>query len=289
MFNSGYFQRPMGRIVKNLMIVNAAVFVVGFVLDRQSPFGIGVFSYTFGLSWDGLLHGMFWQPASYMFLHGSLMHLVFNMLGLYFMGTDVEALLGSRRFIVLYLLSGVLGGLGWLLLSAGEGAICVGASAAVFGVVGAFAGMFPNRRITMLVYFVLPVTMTALTLALVFAGISIVMMVLGGDGVAHSAHLAGLAAGYWYGRNIKLIAGSRRGNVGYGGYGASYGSPGGKWSLSDLKARYRRSRFRVFSKDDAPVDWGRVDAVLDKIRLRGVNSLTREEKDVLDCASRHKR
>jgi len=289
MFSSGYFRRPMGHVIKNLMIINAAVFVIGSVIDHQTMDAVtrvGMFSSTFGLERTGVLHGMIWQPVTYMFLHGSFMHLVFNMLGLYFLGTEVEAALGPRRFIQLYMTCGVLGGIGWLLISSVSGIPCVGASAAVYGVVGAFAGMFPKRRITMLVYFVLPVTMTALTLALVFAGMSMLMMLLGGEGVAHSAHLVGLAAGYWYGRNGNFSVGSRGSNAGYGGYNANYGSSKKKWSLSDLKARYRRSKFRVLPQDDVPVDWGRVNAVLDKIKLRGINSLTTEEKNILDRASR---
>ena len=126
--------------------------------------------------------------------------------------------------------------------------------------------------------------MTALTLALVFVGGSFLMLVLGNDGgVAHAAHLGGAVVGYVYGRSI----GGKSGYAGGVGGGVWVRS---KWSLSNLKALYRRSRYKVLSNDDLPsVNWAEVDAILDKIRHRGVNGLTREEKEILDRASRAKR
>jgi membrane associated rhomboid family serine protease len=284
-------RRAIGRGVKQLLIINAAVFVLGFLADPHAAFNphdIGLLARVFGLERGDVLHGMVWQLVTYMFLHGSLLHIILNMMVLYFLGTDIESALGTKRFVYLYLGCGVLGGIGWLLLSGGGGSTCVGASGAVFGIVGAFAGMFPKRRLTVLVYFVIPVTMTALTLAIVFVVISLVMLFFGGGEVAHAAHLAGLAGGYYYG---KYFAGAVGYSGGYGGgFGGSFRSQGAKWSWSDLKAKYRRSRYKVMPKnDEVPVDWAEVDAILDKIRFRGVNGLTREEKEVLDRAGRQRR
>ncbi len=140
----------------------------------------------------------------------------------------------------------------------------------------AFAALFPHRKITLLLFFVFPVTTSARTLAIVFGVGSLLMLRIDGGGVAHAAHLAGGIAGYLYGRQIV-------GDVQYG--------PGGHngWSLSSLKAWFRRRRYTVISDAQEPLDWDDVDAVLDKIRLQGVNSLTRKEKDLLDRASRESR
>jgi membrane associated rhomboid family serine protease len=276
--NEYMMRRPLGVAVKSLLIANAAVFLVEFLLRPYFVSrGIPGLAYYFGLHSTGSVFRLLWQPVTYLFLHADFWHILFNMLGLFFLGVEVESVLGARRFLQLYFLCGILGGIGWLLLSGHSQAVCIGASGAVLGVAGAFAGMFPQRRITMLVYFVFPVTMTALTMALVFAGFSLLMMVFGRDGgVAHAAHLAGGIAGFIYGKNLRRQGFRRR--------STSVRNLSG--FFSDLRARYRRSRYRVVSMDDRPVDQRQVDAVLDKIRHHGINSLTGEEKSLLDRASR---
>ena len=156
MFGSGHFRMPIGRGVRTLLFINVSVFLLGVMLDPVATFSrheIGPLISLFGLSLGGVRQGMFWQPFSYMFLHAGLFHIVANMFGLYFMGRQLETTLGTRRFVQLYLVSGVLGGLGWLILSGSHGIPCVGASAAVFGIVCAFAAMFPRQKLTLLVYF----------------------------------------------------------------------------------------------------------------------------------------
>jgi membrane associated rhomboid family serine protease len=277
MYGNGYMmRRPLGPAVKLLLIINVAVFLVQFLLTPTS-FGQFLPAY-FGLHRIGVLHGMLWQPVTYMFLHGGFMHLLVNMLGLYFLGPEVESILGKRRFMQLYLFCGVLGGLGWMVLS-GLNAVCVGASGAVLGIAGTFAGMFPQRRITMLIYFVIPVTMTAITMAMVYAGITLFMLVFGrGGDVAHAAHLFGGLAGFLYGKNLRIGVVRRGSGRGKGLAALFY----------DLRARYRRGKYRVMTMDPEPVDQRRVNAVLDKISRQGLGSLTRAEKDVLDRASRKK-
>jgi membrane associated rhomboid family serine protease len=275
MQNSGFSQRPLGLIVKRLLGISIGLFVIEVLLDPRSmdPQVVGPLAKLFGLSWGDIRHGMVWQFVTYMFLHGSLMHVIMNMFGLFFLGRELESALGAKRFLYLYLGCGILGGLGWLVLSGSSGATCVGASGAVFGIVGAFAALFPHQKLTVLLFFVLPITTTARTLAIVFGVISLLMLRVDGGGVAHAAHLAGGVAGYLYGRH--LAGAARHGRT-----------PTPQWSLSNLKAWYRRRRYNVVLGDNAPVNWAEVDAALDKVRVRGINSLTGAEKSLLDRASK---
>jgi membrane associated rhomboid family serine protease len=275
-FGSGH--HPAGKIVRRILWITIGVFIVEVLLDPRclDPWVVGPLGRWFGLAWRDVSRGMVWQLVTYVFLHGSIMHVLMNMLGLYFLGRELEDYLGWKRFLYLYVGCGVLGGLGWLLLSGGSGGRCVGASGAVFGIIGAFAALFPHRQLTLLVFFVLPVTTSARTLAIVFGVGSLLMLRVGGGGIAHAAHLAGGVAGYLYGRHIAADLQYRH----------VHGRP---WSASGIRAWWRRRQYKVIAESDEPVDWDEVDAVLDKIRLQGVQSLSRDEKDLLDRASREKR
>lgn len=134
-----------------------------------------------------------WGIFTYMFVHGGFMHLLFNMIGLFFFGPRLETQLGSRSFLFLYLLSG-LGGAAFSFLFARYGAV-VGASGAVFGVLLGFAYFWPRERIY--IWGILPVEARFLVIFL-----AVVALYSGfsgsGAGVAHFAHLGGFAAGYGY-------------------------------------------------------------------------------------------
>ncbi len=117
--------------------------------------------------------------------------------------------------------------------------------------------------------------MSARTLAIAFGLISLLMLRVDGGGIAHAAHLAGGLAGYFYGRQLV-----RRNPFTFKGIR--------RLSISDIRAWWRRRRYKLMVDDNEPVDWERVDRILDKIRAHGVNSLTVEEKSLLDRASRGK-
>ena len=98
-----------------------AVFVIQFItLHIQLPPGYrfgNLLTLVFGLHWPLLRAGCFWQPVTYNFLHGSWVHIFLNLFSLLFFGSAVERLIGTRRFWLLYLASGVIGGLGWMLFN----------------------------------------------------------------------------------------------------------------------------------------------------------------------------
>jgi len=250
--------------VRILLIVNVLVYIVRVQVNKATG---GAFDIIFGLSEDLYRNGFMWQVLSYMFLHGSFIHMLFNMLVLYFIGVDTEREMGTLHFVFLYFTSGILGGLGWLLL-APPGGICIGASGAVFGILGAFAAMFPNRLITLLVFFIIPITMRAWVMVVVLATIEFTLMMTHVvSGIAHSAHLAGMLAGYVY----------------------AWGILGRGLRIRIIRSR-RQPNLRVLHRDDeGPIAAGEIDRILDKIAHEGMSALTATERALLERASLEKK
>ncbi len=173
--------------------VNALVFVI--TGSGRNP----NFQYLLGLQPILFLRGhYFWQLATYMFMHGSWSHLLSNMIGLIFFGIYVEKQVGSREFLLFYLLCGILCGAASLGIYAVAGywqILLVGASGAVYAVLLLFAVIFP--RSTVFILGLVPVP--APLLIAVYAGIAVFDQVFGmNQGVAHLTHLSGFAAAWLF-------------------------------------------------------------------------------------------
>ncbi len=248
-----YRESGFPRTVRNLLIANGVVFILQ-ILAQVSGYG-RVYTALFALSGMGLRAGWIWQLLTYQFLHGNLSHLLMNMFALYSLGPETERAMGSRHFAALYLLSGILGGVGFVLISPRQ--FCLGASGAVFGVIAAFATIYPNRPVSLL--FLPFVTFKAWVLAVIFGVVELLYLIQGVEGgIAHSAHLAGGIAGAIY------AAVNARG-----------------FSLA-LSLRPRRSSGTV----SGAVDLAEVDRILDKVAREGIDRLTRRERATLEAASR---
>jgi membrane associated rhomboid family serine protease len=146
-----------------------------------------------------------WQVLSYAFLHASAAHLAFNMIGLLSFGRDLERVWGARRFLQFYLCCALSAAAVQLLVGLGSQSPTptVGASGAIFGLLLAFALLFPQRRVMLLFP---PIPMRAPVFAVVYGVLELVLGVTGTqEGVAHFAHLGGMAGGY-----LLLRAWSRR-------------------------------------------------------------------------------
>ena len=232
-----------------------------------------------------------WTMITYMFAHGGFGHLLFNMIALFFFGPPLEDRLGSRGFLIFWLVSG-LGGAALSFAFAYDAPI-IGASAGVYGVLLAFAMFYPDMPIY--IWGILPVKAKWLV---AFMFVLSLMNAVGGasDGVAHFAHLGGLAGGYLYLR----FAGQRR----YGGGGMMSrirGAMPGRKSRNLTVVPGGRSSSSAGPTPPAPqppqpqrrVDDVRLldelDRVLDKISNQGIASLTPEERRLLDQASKRYR
>jgi membrane associated rhomboid family serine protease len=145
-----------------------------------------------------VLSGWIWQPFTYMFSHASLTHLLVNMLGLFFFGTQVERDLGTKEFLLYYLLTGFLAGVfsfaAYLVLGAARSPI-LGASGAVYAVLLAFATIYPQAEIY--IWGIIPLRAPVMVLG--FTGLALASQLLGlQSGVAHLTHLAGFGFGWAY-------------------------------------------------------------------------------------------
>jgi membrane associated rhomboid family serine protease len=199
-----------------------------------------------------------WTIITYMFLHASVMHLAFNMLGLFFFGPRVEERLGSRSFLYLYMISGIAGAL--LSLIMGPSAAVLGASAAVFGVMLAFAWFWPDAPIH--IWGVLPIK--AKTLVIITTVLSL-WSGLGGvrSNVAHFAHLGGYAGAFLYLKWLDRKRGEFRKK-------ATAAAP-----VRELKFTKRPD---VDLQKVHEVNRAEVNRILDKISAHGMSSLTPQER-----------
>jgi membrane associated rhomboid family serine protease len=186
-------------VTRLLLIANVAVFLVqGFADDSLViwfalwPFGSP--AYTGPEMPAGFLP---WQLVTYSFLHGNGLHLFINMLGLVMFGSEVERVLGYRRYFTYYFISVLSAALAQLVMSAmtaGPPYPTVGASGGVFGLLLAY-GMFFPRRMVMLIF--PPIPMPARVFVFVYAAIELYLGVTGTQaGVAHFAHLGGMLGGF---------------------------------------------------------------------------------------------
>ena len=232
---------------------------------------------TFGFS-PALAASRPWSLLTYALLHGSMLHLLFNLLGLFMFGPPVEASIGGKRFIRLYLVS-TLGGAALSLAFAtvtGPGVI-IGASAAVFGVMLAFVLDWPDAPVFV---FPLPMPVKAKWVVACLAAISL-LAGLGGtrDGVAHLAHLGGFGGALLYLRGRALLRASAPGRAKERPRAVLVHPSGEAARRAEPDAPHARH-----GADAATL--AEVDRVLDKISAGGLESLTPEERRFLDEISR---
>lgn len=287
---------PRWPVTVTLLIVNVVAFVLQAISYRAFlPAYANAVPPTdafFALSVTGLKAGYLWQLLTFQFMHGGLVHLLLNCWGLYVFGRAVEEALGRRSFLLLYFSSGVLGGLlqmlGALVWKTNFGGMVVGASAGIFGLVAAFATLYPERQLTLLLFFIVPVNLRAKYL-LLLSGVVAVLGILFSKAVAvlfgnaaHAAHLGGMFMGiayvrqiiHWQWRWLNFRRPPRRPprrelvNVMTSKWpGARKTGPGDSEEISTEEFLSRE-----------------VDPILDKISAHGIQSLTERERKILETA-----
>ena len=213
------FLENVPRVTRNLIIINILVYILT-ILGKNWMIG------TFGLFYPASQYFRFWQPLTYMFMHGGFWHILFNMYTLWIFGTVVERMIGERKFLLLYFVCGLGAAACHIGVQAIEAASfsngiamgaqssvaayaqlkvipTVGASGAIYGVLIAYAMLFPTSRLTLLFP---PVTLSAKWMVLIFAAIEVFTGITNtAEGVAHFAHLGGMIFGallilYWKNR-----------------------------------------------------------------------------------------
>lgn len=239
------------------------------------------------LSLEGIKRGFVWQLFSFQFLHAGPLHLIFNGWTLWVFGREVEDALGKTRFLTLYFLSGVIGGLVQVSLALVSpelfGGLVVGASAGIFGVIAAFAMLGPNRILTLLLFFIIPVNIRAIVLVWASVAVSVLGILLArqsGENVAHAAHLGGIITGVLFMKfGLRLTDGisnsfeSRRQKRDLI-RAVSIKIP--KWPQGGSENSGDVSQEEFISRE--------VDPILDKISQHGIQSLTEHERKILEAA-----
>lgn len=299
-------------MTKNLLVVNVLAFITTFVLERS---GIDL-TRLFGLHFFLASEFHIYQFITYMFLHGGFTHILFNMFALWMFGSVIERVWGPKKFLFYYIVCGVGAGFiqelvqyanysmeglaAYQYVSAGGVQMTtdayinmwttIGASGAVYGILLAFGMIFPNERLFIIPF---PFPIKAKWLILGYIAIELFSAMSGpGDGIAHMAHLGGMLFGfllirYWQ----KHPDSSQR-------YGRSRGQAFFDQMLNryaehqkqktHMRAEQTNSRRETDEEYNARQrkNQEEVDAILDKIRKSGYDSLTKEEKKKLFDQSR---
>ncbi|HUV31145.1 MAG TPA: rhomboid family intramembrane serine protease [Acidobacteriota bacterium] len=243
--------------IKVLLIANGVVFLLQALVGARFT---AIFWLSPGAFFDQFPNYVY-QVFTYMFLHGSFWHLLFNMFVLWMFGTEIEYVWGTRRFARFYILCGLAGGVLPLIthgLFAADPTPILGASGAIYGVLVAYWVMYPNRMLYL--YFLFPIRVKW-----AIPGLMLLGFLFGGPGVAHMTHLGGALWGFahlkWDWRWVYV---GRR--------------------IQDL--RYRRQAAKLNKKRHQAEDiMKRVDAILDKINEVGIDNISDEDRKFLQEAS----
>jgi membrane associated rhomboid family serine protease len=249
--------------ISNIVLFTALIYLLQQMFLGQAPSPLAL------VPQQVLTKGMVWELATYMFLHGGTLHIVFNMFVLVMFGTNLEQWWGSWDFTKYYFITGIGAGVIQVITTyafGGETWIpVIGASGAIFGVLIAYGMAFPDRKVFL--WFVIPVSARTMVAIVAFLELA---MVSQGDGVARFAHLGGMLVGYVYLKQENLFWRVKR------------------W-WRRVQATVEASRQKRPKTGD-PETQARIDEILEKISREGMGALTEEEKKLLhDAGSRARR
>ncbi len=234
-----------------ITIINIVVFIVRLLAP-------GILGFL-GLVPSCVLKGKLWQLLTYLFIHASLMHLFFNMIVLWFLGSELERYWGSDYFIRYYLVTGIGAGLINVLVQPRSDIPIVGASGAIFGLIMGFALVFPDREIWL--YFVIRIKAKHLAVLLGFIEV-IMLLAMPGGTVARFAHLGGLLVGYFYLKQETFLRPLR--------------CKLRNWNADISRRSIEKERAKQAKISDE------IDRLLDKISRDGLESLSQKERQFLE-------
>ncbi len=255
-----------------VLAINICAFVLEILVSRF--FGTDVLSKILSLSIGGLKTGFVWEFFTYSILHGGFMHLFLNMLAIFFVGRFVEAKLEAKNFTILYLMGIFIGGVFWAISTyaflPNTGVFLCGASAGTLALITFFCLVMPDRPLTFLIFFVIPVSLRPKIMLYFLLGYEVfsyaTMETAGLSGVANSAHLGGILGGYLF---FIMFKSDFLSNI-----NLSILKPKSmKMRASDLKYSVNMVNVEDLKKE--------ANRILEKVEKKGLNSLSEEERDTL--------
>lgn len=298
--------RTLPPITKNLLLINIVVYLATSILEMRGFDLTSIGGLHFFLASDFQVYQLF----TYMFLHANFWHVFSNMFGLWMFGVVIENVWGSKKFLFYYISTGVGAGVvqeivqfanyyftglaAYNTVSMGGSIIpmdaylnmwtTIGASGAIYAILLAFGMSFPNERIFI---FPIPIPIKAKWFVAFYVALELFLAhSSAGDGVAHYAHLGGMLFGY-----LMIRYWNRHPD-------SSFRRPQGDSFFDRMRKRYEESKRTQMHAEDTgrePDDWSynqrkrenqeEIDRILDKIRISGYDSLTKEEKKKLFEAS----
>lgn len=241
-------------VVKKLVLINVGVYILKLLLVHTA------FVYYFALIPQLVIgRGYIWQLVTYMFLHGNLLHLAFNMFVIWMFGSTLERFWGGTRFLKYYFICGLGGAVFSFIFS--YNSLVIGASGAGYGILLAYAVLFPHNEVY--IWGIFPVR--ARTLVIVLVVLNFILGLRGGTGIAHFAHLGGMAAGLLY-----LRTDYRTKRI---------------WQA--IKDFFNKFPIKVSFKEESRNDKkenesNKIDSILDKISSKGYENLSETEKRILE-------
>lgn len=244
-------------VVKKILIINVAVFLLSILIKPLGAVIYNVFQLDSTSPWRAL---QLWRLVTYQFLHDPYLisHIIFNMLGLYFLGPTLERFWGSKRFLFFYLSCGIAGGLFYLFLSA-VGFLpvgrMVGASGAILGMLAACAILFPHFVVFLLI-FPVPIRLAAIFFTFLYV---VNLISKGANAGGDAAHLAGMAAGAFY-----VLSQS--------------------WRIK-IKQKFQSAVSQKTIQEQKKIEV-ELDRILQKVHDSGIHSLSIKEKRILKKATK---
>jgi membrane associated rhomboid family serine protease len=276
---------PEWSVLKCIFVVNIVVFILQAAFKAYSWLPESFMETTFGLSMFGIKRGYFWTLFSHGALHGGWMHLILNSVVIYVFGKSIQASIGAKELLKLYITAIFFGGLFWVFTHLFEyKGMVIGASGGALGLVTVFCLIHFYEKITFYLYFVLPISLKGKTMLLIVLGVNLFGYLFDelplnkANGVAYSAHIGGILGGwiffkFFLKRNRSTILSKRN------------------WleklikrfqsKQKSLKCKKTTGNFQVninshkYLREEA-------DRILDKISEKGFQSLTDKEKQTLD-------
>lgn len=279
------YNRPGTSVLVWLLCALGAGFIIQTVFESLIP-GAQMFpAHAAAMSAEALRGGHVWKLFSYVFLHGSFLHLLFNGIMIYFMGSEVLALIGSKRFVGFCAAAAAGGALLWFGVNFHRGGtILIGASSISLALLILYACFYPDTKITLLLFFIIPVPVRPKYVAIAAAAMDVCGLFLSEIpgrvttiSVAYSAHIGGMVVAVLY---FFLV------------HKREWLTPDVQAEPNPLTKLFRKKekpaavvspkyKVNITTRDDLRAE---VDRILDKINSQGFASLTDEEKRTLDGA-----